>query len=110
MRPIWNLIRGNRHDPEPAQPLSGAHIGQINQAVEQLDRNTQGAAATAEESASAAEELNAQSEQLHAVVDRLHGLVTGTSLQRAVRHGSSGLSDRGLHDLADSGAPRRQHA
>ncbi|MFO7608496.1 MAG: methyl-accepting chemotaxis protein [Candidatus Krumholzibacteriia bacterium] len=83
-------------------------IGQINQAVEQLDRNTQGAAATAEESASAAEELNAQSEQLHAVVDRLHGLVTGTSLQRAVRHGSSGLSDRGLHDLADSGAPRRQ--
>ncbi len=52
-------------------------IGQINGAVEQLDRNTQGAAATAEESASAAEELNAQSEQLHAVTDRLYALVTG---------------------------------
>ena len=82
-------------------------IAQINQAVEQIDRVTQGAAATAEESASAAEELNAQSEQLHAVVNQLHGLVMGVS--RSAAH-DAGLSSRQLHDLADSWQPERQRA
>ena len=43
-------------------------IGQINNAISQLDKATQENAATAEESASASEELNAQAETLNSIV------------------------------------------
>jgi len=50
-------------------------ISQIGQAITQMEKMTQEAAATAEESAAAAEELNAQSTTLRDVVDRLTAMV-----------------------------------
>ena len=52
-------------------------IGQVNTAVQQMDKVTQSNAANAEESASASEELSSQAEQLNAVVGELIALVGG---------------------------------
>ncbi len=52
-------------------------IEQINGAMVQLDKVTQGNATSAEESASAAEELDAQADSLKSLVDRLRQLVGG---------------------------------
>jgi methyl-accepting chemotaxis protein len=52
-------------------------IGQINSALTQMDRVTQGTAASAEESASAAEELNGQAVTLQDAVAQLLALVGG---------------------------------
>jgi methyl-accepting chemotaxis protein len=54
-------------------------IGQVNTSVAQMDKATQGAAATAEESASAAEELNSQADQLQTIVGELIQLVGGSA-------------------------------
>ncbi len=53
-----------------------AGIGQINKAMDEMDKVTQQNAAAAEESASAAEELNAQAEQMQGFVGSLTALVT----------------------------------
>jgi methyl-accepting chemotaxis protein len=78
-------------------------IMQITEAMESVDRNTQGSAASAEESASASEELSAQAMQLHGVVADLHALVTG---RRRTDHGTGGPvldgRDRHLHAMADA--------
>ncbi|MBN2163955.1 MAG: CZB domain-containing protein [Pontiellaceae bacterium] len=50
-------------------------IGQINDAVSQMDQATQSSAANAEESASAAESLNAQAEDLKGAVTKLSLLI-----------------------------------
>jgi len=52
-------------------------IEQINIAVTQMDKTTQGNAATAEESASASEQLSAQSIELHGFIEVLSELVSG---------------------------------
>lgn len=52
-------------------------ITQVNTAVSQMDKVTQGNAASAEESASAAEELNAQARSMQAAVGELLKLVGG---------------------------------
>ncbi len=54
-------------------------IGQITTAVSEMDKVTQGTAASAEESASAAEELNAQAEAMTEAVSQLFALVQGGS-------------------------------
>jgi methyl-accepting chemotaxis protein len=54
-------------------------ITQINAAVGQMDKVTQGNAASAEESAAAAQELNAQAEIMKQSVGELLQLVGGTS-------------------------------
>jgi len=56
-------------------------IGQINNAVTQMDKVTQSNAANAEESAAAAEELNAQAEVMKEAVGELLQLVNGASQQ-----------------------------
>jgi hypothetical protein len=53
-------------------------IGQVNLALTEMDKVTQGNAANAEESASAAEELNAQTESLREAVQDLRELVDGS--------------------------------
>ncbi len=53
----------------------GIHL--VNQAIQQMDKVTQGNAASAEESAASAEELNGQSRQLRDIVDGLVQLVQG---------------------------------
>jgi methyl-accepting chemotaxis protein len=67
-------------------------IDQVNTAVAQMDKVTQGNAANAEESASAAEELNAQSEALREAVSELMMLVDG-------RGGSAGGSVHGSQSV-----------
>ena len=54
-------------------------IQQINNAMSQMDKVTQGNAASAEESASAAEELDAQAETMKDLVAQLRNLVGGAS-------------------------------
>ncbi|MBI5834009.1 MAG: hypothetical protein HZB16_17080 [Armatimonadetes bacterium] len=60
-------------------------IGQVSQAVSQMDELTQANSAAAEETASSSEELSAQAEQVRAVVDELTVLVAGSSGGAAVR-------------------------
>ncbi len=60
-------------------------IDQVNIAVSQMDKITQGNAASAEESAAAAEELNAQSTELQSLVQDLSVMV-GIKNQGAVSH------------------------
>jgi len=65
-------------------------VKQINTAVAEMDKLTQGNAATAEESASAAHELNAQAESLKLAVADLIALVEGThTAQQPVLHAAS---------------------
>ncbi|HEY1173133.1 MAG TPA: methyl-accepting chemotaxis protein [Verrucomicrobiae bacterium] len=52
-------------------------ISQVNEAVTQMDKVTQGNAASAEESAAAAEELHAQAAALKGAVEQLQALVGG---------------------------------
>lgn len=56
-----------------------AGIGQISTAVTQMDKVTQGAAASAEESAAASEELAAQAKELDDSVRFLQAMVIGSS-------------------------------
>jgi methyl-accepting chemotaxis protein len=57
-------------------------IGQLNRAVNQIDKITQSNASSAEEAAAAAEELRAQAGTLHDAVDGLRVLVTGHQAER----------------------------
>ena len=52
-------------------------VGQVNQAVQQMDKVTQGNAAMAEESAAAAEELTNLSERVQEAIDDLRSMVDG---------------------------------
>ena len=63
-------------------------IGQVNQAVTQMDRVTQANAASAEESASASEEMSAQAEQIKAIVGELVRLMDGGRSEGQGRCGS----------------------
>jgi methyl-accepting chemotaxis protein len=65
-------------------------IGQINSALTQMDRVTQGSAATAEESASAAEELSGQAITLKDAVTQLLTLVSGQSHKPAAVSAAEG--------------------
>ncbi len=89
-------------------------IQQINNAMAQMDKVTQGNAASAEESASAAEELDAQAETMRDLVGQLRQLVgggsSGQSSEMALRHSSNygsarvytGAPSNGVHRLAPS--------
>jgi methyl-accepting chemotaxis protein len=58
-------------------------IGQVNQAVVQMDKVTQSNASSAEETAAASEELNAQAASMQEAVVELQRLVAGGSLRAA---------------------------
>jgi methyl-accepting chemotaxis protein len=73
-------------------------IGQINIAVNEMDKVVQQNAANAEESASASEEMNAHAEQMKGFVDNLVGLVGGNS-----NNGKSALGFRGNGPKAVTG-------
>jgi methyl-accepting chemotaxis protein len=60
-------------------------IGQINQAVTQMDKVTQSTAAQSEESAAAAQELSAQAVQLQSIAHELSVLVEGQQAANAAR-------------------------
>jgi methyl-accepting chemotaxis protein len=78
------IVAKAREMDELAAEVAGASreqtqgIAQVNLAVGQMDKVTQGNAASAEESAAAAQELNAQAEVMKQVVGELLQLVGGT--------------------------------
>lgn len=90
---ITGLLDGNAKVAERVTRLVGeiataakeqSHgIDQINTAVAQMDKVTQGNAANAEETASAAEELNAQTDALQEAVADLTQMVGNTGSERA---------------------------
>jgi len=69
-------------------------IQQVNTAVSQMDKVTQGNAASAEESASAAEELNAQADALKEAVVELLRLVDGHQRGSSASNPTSAASHR----------------
>jgi methyl-accepting chemotaxis protein len=75
-------------------------IDQVSQAIAQMEKVTQGTAATSEESAAAAEELNAQVQSTMQIVERLRAVVYGA---QAVRHAG------GPHAAAPVAASREHH-
>jgi methyl-accepting chemotaxis protein len=56
-----------------------AGLGQVNTAMTQMDKLTQGNAAAAEQSASASEELHAQTEELRGAMRALREIVRGAN-------------------------------
>lgn len=60
-------------------------IGQVNNAVTQMEKVTQSSAANAEETAAAAQELSAQSFVLNESVDQLLNLIGGTAGAKSAR-------------------------
>jgi methyl-accepting chemotaxis protein len=87
-------------------------IGQVTVAVSQMDKVTQGNAASAEESASASEELSAQAEMMRDSVRSLQSLVGGQSANQAPAVVSPAKPARPVRQLAPkmSPAPRRAEA
>jgi len=80
-------------------------IQQVNTAMGQMDKVTQGNASSAEESASAAEELDAQAETMKELVSQLRTLVGGASSEVAPTARSHAKPTKGgnsTHDLAST--------
>jgi methyl-accepting chemotaxis protein len=73
-------------------------IGQISDAIRQMDGVAQGSAANAEESAAASEELNAQAEQLGVLVEGLQNLVGGSKDSHEDRRSLSGNPGRKIQN------------
>jgi methyl-accepting chemotaxis protein len=70
-------VKGLVDEVSVASRQQAQGIDQVSQAIAQMEKVTQGTAATAEESAAASEELSAQAETSMAVVGRLAALVGG---------------------------------
>jgi hypothetical protein len=68
-------VKGLVDEVSEASRQQAQGIDQVSQAIAQMEKVTQGTAATAEESAAASEELNAQAETSMQVVARLAALV-----------------------------------
>jgi methyl-accepting chemotaxis protein len=80
-------------------------ITQINSAVGQMDKVTQGNAATAEECAAAAEELNAQAETMNRSVSELLRLVDGQGSTTAI--GTAAPIPRAWHEAVTVSAAKQ---
>jgi methyl-accepting chemotaxis protein len=83
-------------------------INQVNLSIQQMDKVTQGNAASAEESAASAEELSSQSEQLRTVVDDLRLVVQGKTAADAADAKPSATGRTRAHSAAK--APARAAA
>ncbi len=73
------VVRDLVDDVSVASRQQAMGIGQVTQAIAQMERLTQRTAAAAEESAQAGVALNAQAEQSVAIVERLEAMVGGGS-------------------------------
>jgi len=78
-------------------------ISQVNTAVTEMDKVTQGNAATAEQSASAAQELNGQAMSLKASVEGLMKLVGGNRPGEKAR---TGISEKEFSPEIEPATPR----
>jgi methyl-accepting chemotaxis protein len=107
-RVLGEIVSRNRHVDELAAQVASASreqsqgIAQINTAISQMDKVTQGNAASAEESAAAAEQLSAQAELIRQSVKELMELVGG-------RAGSEPASG-GSVQPAPASVPSTQHS
>jgi methyl-accepting chemotaxis protein len=72
-------VKGLIDEVSVASQQQSQGIDQVSQAIAQMEKVTQGTAATAEESAAASEELNAQAETSMALVSGLAQLVGGVN-------------------------------
>jgi methyl-accepting chemotaxis protein len=85
---LVDIVKRAREVDQLVSEVAGASgeqsqgINQINTAVTQMDKVTQGNAANAEESAAAAQELNAQAEAMKNAVNDLLALVDGSKKDR----------------------------
>jgi methyl-accepting chemotaxis protein len=95
---LEGIVTRIRKVDELVAEISGASgeqhqgVGQINDAMRQMDKVTQDNAANAEEAASAAEELNAQAASVKEAVAQLLRLVDGGETEAAA--GESGFAPR----------------
>jgi methyl-accepting chemotaxis protein len=76
-----NQVKGLVDEVSLASRQQSDGVGQIGQALQQMEQVTQGNAAAAEEGAAASEELNAQAETTRALVDDLLTLMGRTTAQ-----------------------------
>jgi methyl-accepting chemotaxis protein len=81
-------------------------IEQVNTAVAEMDKVTQGNAANAEESASASEEMNAQAEQMKGVVEELITIVGADGKSGGSRQYRTHTAQTGTGKILDIGAKR----
>ena len=75
-------VKGLVDDVSMASSQQAQGVEQVSQAIAQMEKVTQGTAATAEESAAASQVLKGQAEVATAVVTRLEGMV-GANARRA---------------------------
>ncbi len=78
-----NKIAGLIDEIAAASSEQAQGIGQINTAINEMDKVTQSQAATSEESASASEELNAQALGMKGFVSDLNAIITGHKIADA---------------------------
>jgi hemerythrin-like metal-binding protein len=89
---LQEIVEKSRQVDELAAEVAAASkeqtqgIQQVNLAVSQMDKVTQGTAASAEESASAAEELNAQAESMKDAVAELTFMIDGQRHDASQNH------------------------
>jgi methyl-accepting chemotaxis protein len=88
-----NKIAGLIDEIAAASSEQAQGIGQINTAINEMDKVTQSQAATSEESASASEELNAQAVGMKGFVSDLNAIITGRT-----------IADAPPEEAADSGS------
>ena len=101
-------VKGLVDEVSTASRQQSQGIDQVSQAMAQMERVTQGTAATAEESAAASEELSAQAESATSVVARLAELVgQNPSRRRDDESSASGMwGARGRADSRQQGRRR----
>jgi len=110
-----NKIAGLIDEIAAASGEQAQGIGQINTAINEMDKVTQSQAATSEESASASEELNAQAVGMKGFVADLNAIITGHTnidapAQEAVDTGSGSRTPVNASAKPAPGARRISHA
>ncbi len=110
------IVSKAREMDELAAEVAGASreqtqgISQVNVAVGQMDKVTQGNAASAEESAASAEELNAQAISMKHTVNELAGLVGGTTTTASAGKSTGQTPSRKLSKTHSSTGGQNGHS
>jgi methyl-accepting chemotaxis protein len=109
------VAKAQKVDEQVAQIASASQeqsqgISEVNMAVSQMDKVTQGNASNAEESAAAAEELNAQAEVLKGAVRELQQLVSGNTSETTVPAKGNAPKPADLRTNVSNSKPRLKTA
>jgi methyl-accepting chemotaxis protein len=93
-------VKGLVDEVSVASRQQAQGIDQVSQAITQMERVTQGNAATAEESAAASEELSAQAETSLTLVGELEAMVAAGAARRAPRATDGGAPAQKVVQIA----------